>query len=397
MTTPLPRALAIALMLAPTFPVFAAPPDAAPGQVARVNDALRPLVDANEIAGAVTLVATKDKVVHLAALGDADVSTHAPMKADTLFWIASMSKPITGTCLMMLADEGKVNYDDPVSKYIPEFANVKTPSGKPANLTIRHLATHTAGLAELSPAEQKACKTLADVIPLFVNKPTAFEPGTQWRYCQTGINSIGRIVEIVSGQSFPDFLAKRLTGPLGMTDTTFYPSREQQARLAKSYKRTADGKLEEVANFVFDGQDLAATDRVPLANGGLFSTAADYGRFLRMILNGGSLDGRQYLKPETVRAMTTQKSPEVPKIGFTPGTVWGVCWIVTREPQGVTAALSKGTAGHGGAYGTEAWVDFEKGLAQVLMIQRAGFTNQGGADGSEVRRAFHQAVADSVK
>jgi CubicO group peptidase (beta-lactamase class C family) len=284
-----------------------------------------------------------------------------------------------------------------VSKYIPEFANLKTPSGKPANLTIRHLATHTAGLAELTADEQKRCKTLADVIPLFVNKPTAFEPGAQWRYCQTGINSIGRIVEVVSGQSFPDFLAKRLTGPLGMKDTTFYPTKEQQARLARSYKRNKDGHLEPTDLFIFSGQDLAATDRVPLANGGLFSTAADYGRFMQMILNGGSLDGRTYLKPETVKFMTTQKSPEVPKIGFTPGTVWGVCWIVTKEPQGVTAMLSPGTAGHGGAYGTEAWVDLDHGVALVLMIQRANFTNPGGADGSPVRAAFQQAAIDALK
>jgi CubicO group peptidase (beta-lactamase class C family) len=148
---------------------------------------------------------------------------------------------------------------------------------------------------------------------------------------------------------------------------------------------------------LFSGQDLASTDRVPLANGGLFSTADDYGRFLRMILNGGSLDGHAYLKPETVKFMTTQKSPEVPKIGFTPGTVWGVCWIVTKEPQGVTAMLSPGTAGHGGAYGTQAWADFERGVGFVLMIQRSNFTNAGGADGSPVRAAFQQAAVDAMK
>jgi CubicO group peptidase (beta-lactamase class C family) len=386
------RCIALVLVMAPSVALADAPP-----VLPKINDALKPFIDSQDISGAVTIVVGKDRVLHLGTIGEADLQTHAPMKADSLFWIASMSKPITGACLMMLIEEGKVGLDDPVSKYIPEFADVKTPSGKLANLTVRNLATHTSGLAEVTADEQKSCKTLAALIPFFVKKPTAFEPGTQWRYCQTGINSIGRIVEVVSGKPFPEFLAERLTGPLGMKDTTFYPTKEQQARLAKSYKRTKEGKLEPVDLFIFSGQELSATDRVPLANGGLFATASDYGRFLQMVLNGGTLDGHTYLKPESVRTMTTQQSPEVPQIGFTPGTVWGVCWIVTREPQGVTAMLSKGTAGHGGAYGTEAWADFGRGVGLVMMIQRSNFPNKGGADGSPVREAFQRAAIEAVK
>jgi CubicO group peptidase (beta-lactamase class C family) len=390
----LARFIAAPLLLLAAALVHAAPPGSE--KFAGVDEKLKPFVAQNEIAGAVTLVASKDQVLHLSAVGEADLSTHAPMKTDALFWIASMTKPITGACVMIMQDEGKLNVDDQVSKYIPEFANLKKPGGQPANLTLKHLLTHTAGLEEVTPEQQSAAKTLADLLPHFANKPTKFEPGSKWVYSQTAINSLGRIVEIVSGQSFPDFLAKRLTIPLGMKDTTFYPNKEQQSRLAKSYTRTKDGKLEPTTIRIFVNTDLAATDRVPLANGGLFSTAADYGRFMQMVLAGGTFEGKTYLKPESVKLMTTVQSGEV-KTGFTPGNGWGLGWIVLREPQGVTAMLSPGSAGHGGAYGTEAVIDFQKGLVMVLMVQRTNFPAPAGADGSEVRKVFQQAVVDATK
>ena len=183
-----------------------------------------------------TLVADKDKTLSLEAVGYADLAAKKPMQVDNLFWIASMTKPITATAVLMLQDEGKLSVDDPVAKYLPELANLKTPSGKPAGLTLRHLLTHTSGMAEATPQESRAARTLADLIPHFAEKPLQFEPGTRWQYCQSGINSLGRIVEVVSGQSLPEFLQKRLFDPLGMKDTTFYPTQEQIGRLAKSYK-----------------------------------------------------------------------------------------------------------------------------------------------------------------
>jgi CubicO group peptidase (beta-lactamase class C family) len=296
----------------------------------------------------------------------------------------------------MMRDEGKLSLDDPISKFIPEFADVKTPSGKPANLTIKHLMTHTSGLAEAGGEQQKAAKTLADLIPNFVAKPTSFEPGSKWAYCQSGINTLGRIVEITSGQPLPEFFQQRIFGPLGMKDTTFYPTKEEQARIARSYKKVKEtGKLEPATVGLFAGQDLADTHRVPLANGGLYSTAADYGRFCQMLLAGGSLDGKTYLTTESVKLMNAVATRDVPtKVGFVPGSGWGVCTSIVAEPQGITAMLAPGSFGHGGAYGTQAWIDPTKGVAYVLMVQRSNFPN---SDASDVRRAFQQAAFDAMK
>src|SRR3954447_10636957 len=361
-------------------------------KLAAVPERMKEFIERQEIAGAVTAVATREGVVQLQATGRSNVEKDESMKPDAIFWIASMTKPVTGTAIMMLQEEGKLSVDDPVAKYIPELGELKTPSGKPANLTIRHLLTHTSGMGEATKGESDAAKTLADLIPAFASKSLKFEPGSKWEYCQSGINTAGRIIEVASGQPLPDFLQKRLFEPLGMKDTTFYPTRDQLARLATSYKRTDDGKLEPVPTPFLKAGDPTSHDHYPAANGGLFSTAADYAKFCRMILNNGTLDGRQYLRPESVRQMTTVQSGDV-KTGFTPGNGWGLGWCAAREPQGVTEALSPGTHGHGGAYGTQAWIDPKKGIIYVLMVQRANFPN---SDASDVRKAFQGAAAAAV-
>ena len=354
-----------------------------------VAERMREFVQKKEVAGTVTLVATKDKVVHLEAVGQADTAGNKPMREDTIFWIASMTKPITATAVMMLQDEGKLSVEDPVGKYIPELKDLKTKEGKPANLTLRHLLTHTGGLGEASSEQSRAAKTLADLIPHYASQPVKFEPGTKWEYSQSSINSLGRIVEIVSGKPFQDFLDERLFRPLGMKDTTFYLSEEQLPRVAKSYRKEGD-KLEEAKIFILEGHAPNSRQRYPAANGGLFSTAPDYGRFCRMILNAGSLDGKTYLKPETVKQMCSLQTPENINTGFTEGNGWGLGWCVVRKPQGVSEKLSPGSFGHGGAYGTQAWIDPVKGVAYVLMTQRANFPN---SDNSDVRKAFQEAAS----
>jgi CubicO group peptidase (beta-lactamase class C family) len=269
------------------------------------------------------------------------------------------------------------------------LADLKTADGKPGKLTLRHLLTHTSGMSEATAAESKECRTLAELIPHFAGKSLKFEPGTKWQYCQSGINSLGRIVEVVSGQSFPEFLQKRFFEPLGMKDTGFYPTDEQVARIAKSYKR-AGGNLEETA--VKDDYDFKRRNRYPAANGGLYSTAPDYARFCQMILNQGSLGGKQYLKPESVKLMTSIQTGDL-KAGFLEGSGWGLGWGVVRQPVGVTSMLSPGTCGHGGAFGTQAWIDPVKGAVYVLMVQRADFGN---SDGSDVRQAFQAAAAAAL-
>ncbi len=348
---------------------------------------MRQLIEQHEIPGAVTLVATRAKVVHLAAAGKAGPAGNRPMRTDSIFWIASMTKPITATAVMMLQEEGRLSVDDPVSKYIPEMANITTTAGRPVTITLKHALTHTSGMGEAKPEEARAARTLADLIPAFTSKPVNFEPGSEWRYCQSGINTLARVVEVVSGQSFPDFLEQRLFRPLRMKDTTFYLTEQQMARWVAPAKREGD-TLTETPIAMLQGHSPTSRDRYPAGNGGLFSTAPDYARFARMILNGGSLDGKRYLKPETVKLMTTIQTGPL-KTGFTPGNGWGLGWCVVREPQGVTAMLSPGTFGHGGAYGTQAWIDPVKGVVLILMVQRANFQN---SDDSPARLAFQQAA-----
>jgi CubicO group peptidase (beta-lactamase class C family) len=359
-----------------------------PPAIPEISDHLRQYIAAKEIAGAVTLLATPDRIVHLDATGNAALDPGEAMRADAIFWIASMSKPILAVLLLMLQDEGLLSVDDPVEKYLPEFKDLKTTDGKPAKVTIRHLLTHTSGMGEITAKQALACRTLADVIPLYVAKPVSFTPGSKWVYCQSGINTGGRIAEVVTREPLEKLLQRRLFGPLGMKDTTFYLTEKQLPRLAKSYRRTGKGELEATDIFFLNGKSPTSLDRFPAPNGGLFSTAADYARFCQMVLRSGELDGKRYLKPETVKLMTTIQTAGL-KTGFTPGNGWGLGWCVVRAPQGITAMLSRGTFGHGGAYGTQAWIDPAKKRIYILMVQRANFPN---SDASEVRRGFQEAA-----
>lgn len=357
-----------------------------------LRDRLERFVADREVAGAVALVADADGVVHLDVVGQADREADRPMTADSIFWIASMTKPLTAAAVLMLQDDGELSIDDPVAKYIPEFGSLRTPDGDPARVTIRHLLTHTAGLAEATAEQSRDKRTLAELIPVYTGQPLKFEPGSRWAYSQSGINSAGRVVEVVSGRPFADFLADRLLDPLGMTDTTFYLSEEQLPRLAISYRRTEAGDLEAAPNPILYGKAPTSRDRFPAANGGLYSTAADYARFARMLLRKGELDGRRYLSEEAVGLMSTVQTGDL-TTGFTDGNGWGIGCCVVREPQGVTRPLSPGTFGHGGAHGTQAWIDPVAGRAYILMVQRANFPN---ADNSPVRRAFQEAAVEAL-
>ncbi len=365
--------------------------DKKPDAIPTISARMRKSIDAKETAGAVTLVATPNRIVHLDATGQTSLDPAEPMRTDSIFWIASMSKPVLATLVLMLQDEGLLSVDDPVEKYLSQFKDLKTADGKPAKVTIRHLLTHTSGMGEITSAQARDCKTLADVIPLYVAKPVAFAPGSKWTYCQSGINTGGRIAEVVTGESLDKLLKRRLFDPLGMKDTTFYLSEEQLPRLAKSYRRTDKGDLEPTDIRFLNGKSPTNRDRFPAPNGGLFSTALDYARFCQMILNGGELDGKRYLKPETVKLMTTIQTGDL-KTGFTPGNGWGLGWCVIRQPQGITAMLSPGTFGHGGAYGTQAWIDPVAKRIYILMVQRSNFEN---SDGSEVRKGFQEAASEA--
>ena len=363
-----------------------------------VGAAMDEMIAKNEVAGAVTVVVSKDKTLHLETHGYADVASKKPMAPDTLFWIASMTKPVTATAVLMLQDDGKLKVSDPVANYIPEFANLKTPSGKPANLTITQILTHTSGLGEASGEAARNAKTLADLVPIWMAAPMQFEPGAKWSYCQSGINAAGRIVEVVSGMSFDAFLQKRLFDPLGMKDTTFYPTDAQRKKLVTAYAKKDSG-LEVVP----PRPEFGPRDRPPQGNGGLYSTASDYAKFCQMLLGGGEFKGKQFLTPAAMNFLSLSQTGDLPT-GFFQNAAsgsrgknygWGLGTCVLKSPhEGVAGVLSPGTFGHGGAWGTQAWVDPVKGVAYVMMVQRSNFPN---SDGSEVRRAFQEAAAKALK
>jgi CubicO group peptidase (beta-lactamase class C family) len=361
-----------------------------------VAAALEPFIASGEIAGAVTVVTTmvnnayrsEDSSI-LSTVGNADLASKDPMQADTIFWIASMTKPITAAAVLMLADEGKLSIDDPLSKHLPDFAKLVDGAGEPVVVTLRQALTHTSGLEEATREESAAATTLADLVPAWTSRPVKFAPGSKWQYCQSSINAAARVVEVVSGQSFPEFLEARLFGPLGMKDTTFYLSGEQRGRLATSYRRTDAGVLEPAEIGILQGKDPTSRDRYPAANGGLFSTAPDYAKFALMLLGGGTLDGKRYLSEAAITLLSTLQTGEL-ETGFTPGNGWSIGCCVVRNPQGVTASLSPGSFGHGGAYGTQCWIDPVAGRIDILMVQRANFPN---ADASDVRKAFEAAAA----
>ena len=354
----------------------------------RIEQKMKQFVDQKEIAGAVTIVASRDAILDTSVVGQSSIEDSKPMQADSLFWIASMTKPITGVAVMMLVEEGKLSLDAPVSQYLPEFKDLKDAEGQAVSVTLKQLLTHSAGLSELKGDEQAALKTLAELTQLVVKKPVQFKAGSKWQYSQTGINSAARVVEVVSGQTFPEFIQRRIFDPLGMRDTTFYLSKEQLPRLATSYRRTDEGQLQPATIMLLADKSATSTDRIPLANGGLFSTAGDYVKFCQMLLGGGSYAGKRLMKAETVRMFSDVHSGDL-KTGFTPGNAWGIGCCVVREPQGVSQHLSTGSFGHGGAYGTQAWVDPVKDRIYVLMVQRANFPN---SDASDVRAAFQAAA-----
>jgi CubicO group peptidase (beta-lactamase class C family) len=364
-----------------------------------VAEAIEGMIAKNEISGAVMVVISKDKTLDLETIGYADVASKKPMEPATLFWIASMTKPVTGVAILMLQDQGKLKVSDPVAKYITEFANLKTPSGQPANLTVSQIMTHTSGLGEAPTAEAKNAKTLADLVPMWLAAPMQFEPGSKWSYCQSGINCGARIVEIVSGESFDHYLQKHIFDPLGMKNTTFYPTDKQREKLVTAYAKNKDsGMLEAVA----PRADFGVRDHPPQGNGGLFSTGPDYAKFCQMLLNGGSLHGKRYLSPEAMKFLSTPQTGAMPTGFFQSDAFgkhgnnygWGIGVCVLKEPhEGAAEALSPGSFGHGGAWGTQAWIDPVKGVAYVLMVQRSNFPN---SDASEVRRVFQNAANAAI-
>jgi CubicO group peptidase (beta-lactamase class C family) len=346
---------------------------------------LQPFVDNHVLAGAVTLVASRDKVLDLETVGYADIAAKKPMAPDSLFWIASMSKPITTAAFMTLVDEGKVKVDDPVEKYLPEFKGQMVVAEKddahvllrkPKHpILVRNILSHTSGLPFKSAIELPTLDLfpLATRVRSYAAQPLEFEPDSKYQYSNAGINTAGRIIEVVTGKKYEDFLDERLFKPLGMKDTTFWPNAEQIARIAKSYKANKEKTdIEEtpVGQLMYPLDDRQ--NRHPMPAGGLFSSAEDVARFGQMLLRGGEFDGKRILSEAAVKQMTSRQTP-----------------AALKESYGFGYAVNGATFGHGGAYSTNLSVDPQLGLVLVFMVQNAGWRND---DGKKIQPAFTEAA-----
>jgi CubicO group peptidase (beta-lactamase class C family) len=332
---------------------------------------MKAFVESHVLAGAVILVASQDKVLSMEAIGYSDLAAQKPMQTDAVFWIASESKAMTAAALMMLVDEGKLSVDDPVEKYLPEFKEqwlaVEKDKDhillkKPAHpVTIRQLLSHTSGLPFGSAAEAPTLDQLplCAAVRTYAMTPLDHEPGTNYCYSNAGINTAGRLIEVVSGMPYEQFMAKRLFEPLGMKDTTFWPTEEQVGRLAKSYKVNASKTGLQETPITLLHYPLSDRSRGPMPAGGLFSTAADVVRFGQMLLGNGSFQGKRYLSESSVRQMTSNQTGDSlsQKYGF------GL------------HVFDDGSFGHGGAYKTQMFVFPKEQLVAILMVQNAGFPN----------------------
>jgi CubicO group peptidase (beta-lactamase class C family) len=374
--------LLLALILAPAA-ARAQENRLTPGKA--VADSLRPFVEKHALAGAVVLVASKDRVLCLEAIGYSDLEAQSLMGPRALFWIASMSKPITAAALMLLVDEGKVRLDDPVEKYLPEFKGLWLAAERNKEhvllrhpkrpVTVRDLLRHTSGLPFASALERPTL----DRLPLrvaagsYAMTPLEYEPGSKYQYSNAGINTAGRIIEVVGGMPYEEFLQKRLFDPLGMKDTTFWPNAEQLKRLPKSYRPNAKGDDLVETNIGQLTYPLNDRKRQPMPAGGLFSTAEDVGRFCRMMLGGGVFEGKRHLSEAAVKEMTTRQTGE------------GI-----KESYGLGWSTGGGSFGHGGAFATNMTVDAGRGLITVFMVQHAGFPK----DGAQSHAAFRKAAIE---
>lgn len=337
------------------------------------SNQLEKYVDSHAVAGVVTLVASKDAILDIDTAGWADIAAGKRMQEDTLFWIASQSKPMTATALMMLVDQGKVELDAPVEKYLPEFkgrwviaekADDHQLLKRPARpITVRDILSHMSGLPFRVAIEQPTLDVfpLSDRVVGYTMVPLDTEPGTAYQYSNVGINTAGRLIEVVSGMPYDKYMDEMLFHPLGMKETTFWPSAEQEQRIAKSYQPNAEkNNLVEVRISQLRYPLSDREHRFAMPAGGLFSTARDVARFCQMVLNNGELDGKRYLSAESVKTMTARHTPkEIPQ-GYALG------WQTDGEGFG-----------HGGAQATNMHIDPSRGLVTIYMVQHAGFPLDG--------------------
>jgi CubicO group peptidase (beta-lactamase class C family) len=367
----------------------------------RINQLVQRYIDAKEIAGAITVVSRRGRVAHFETQGLMDIERNTPMRKDGIFRMASMTKPVVGVAVMLMLEEGKVRLSDPASKFIPEFTNAKVaieipPGGRapavgearsssppetytvPAtrDITVRDLLTHTSGLVSGGAGSREASRiaprettsTLALHMPKLGRAPLDFQPGTQWRYSGlAGIDTLGRIVEVASGQTLDVFLKQRIFDPLGMKDTAFFPTDDRLPRVVTLYNRTPKG-LERTETPAW-----LATRTYFSGGGGLWSTAEDYLQFAQMLVDGGELNGKRLLGPRTIALMASNHVGDLySQAGATRrGMGFGLTVEVVMNPIEANRRQSAGSFGWDGAFGTHFWVDPKEQLTGILLIQQS--------------------------
>jgi CubicO group peptidase (beta-lactamase class C family) len=383
----------------------------------RINELIKTYIDSGQISGAVTMVTRKGRVTHFEAQGLMDIENKTPMRKDAIFRMASMSKPVTGVAILMLMEEGKLRLTDPVSRFIPEFKNPKVamlktpaapaPPGAPGQrapepeiytvpaereLTIRDLMTHTNGLETGGPGSREGARmsprntssNLAAYVPTLGAVPLDFQPGSKWQYSAlSGIETLGRIVEITSGMTFDQFLQKRIFEPLGMKDTAFYPTDDRQSRVVTLYERKPTGLSR------IDTPAWLATKTLFSGGGGLWSTPEDYMQFATMLVNSGQLNGKRLLSPRTVDLMSSNHVGDLYSgIGQRlKGMGFGLTVEVVMDNVAANRRESSGSFGWDGAFGTHFWVDRKEQLVGLLMVQESN---------GQLMRDFENAVMQAV-
>jgi CubicO group peptidase (beta-lactamase class C family) len=392
-----------------------------PARLERLHRGMQALVDRHEVGGIVTLLARDGKVVDVHATGFQDVDSRTPMRTDTIFRIASMTKPVTSVAAMMLYEEGEFLLTDPVSKFIPAFKGQKViatgaeASAEPVAVrreaTIRDLLSHRSGLTygflnggavgngyrknSVPDGLAQTSMALAQAVDALAAQPLVSQPGAAFNY-SLSTDVLGRVVEVVSGQTLDVFFRERIFTPLGMTDTAFDVPADKWSRLATVYSPDGAGGIRPMK----DPETFGNTEMSPIAwykapktyfsgGAGLVSTARDYARFAQMLLNGGTLGGERLLSPKTIELMTTSHTADIqagPIVGA--GAHFGLGFRVVTDVGATQTLGSPGTFGWSGIYGTVFWVDPKEKLVAIMLVQRY--------PGSPVATAFQPLVYQAL-
>ncbi|MCI3238755.1 serine hydrolase domain-containing protein [Streptomyces spinosisporus] len=366
----------------------------------RLDETCARYVEEGRLPGFLVALARGGRVAHVTTHGLRDVAAGLPVEADTLWRIYSMTKPVTSVAALMLVEEGRLALDDPLDRYLPAFANPRVyESGEGADvhtrpadgpIRIRHLLTHTSGLTfafyhshpvdalyRAAGLESSVVPgtDLAETVDVYAAQPLQFEPGTQWNY-SVSTNVLGRVIEVVSGQSLDVFLAERIFGPLGMTDAGFCVTDEQAPRLAELYGESDDGGIKPVPGLPLRG----GRPRLLSGSGGMVASAHDFHRLMELLRRRGELDGVRLLAPETVDLMTRNHLPggaDLRAFGSRPahdepnndGVGFGLGVSVVIDPERTVSPTSPGTYGWSGAATTTFWVDPARDLTVQFMTQ----------------------------